>query len=190
MNAYKACAWVVFSQYFWHAFRYAPADFSLLTITLSQQSVSKCLLLPWGRLHNWTSFLELPSCKVYSHSLRVGCHAQGAAASLMWWVWIDVCIKTDVYSLHVWQRQWTNELSDIYLLLVLAGWTGWSDPAGLMPVNVMPSDGFFFSRLLKVRLRSTDHSCYTLKKNYLLKINRTTVPNLAKWKAWINKPIS
>lgn len=96
MNAYKACAWVVFSQYFWHAFRYSPADFSLLTITLSQQSVSKCLLLPWGRLHNWTSFLELPSCKVYSHSLRVGCHAQGAAASLMWWVWIDVCIKTDV----------------------------------------------------------------------------------------------
>lgn len=145
-------------------FQVCTSRLSLLTITLSQQSVSKCLLLPWGRLHNWTSFLELPSCKVYSHSLRVGCHAQGAAASLMWWVWIDVCIKSDVLFSACLTKTVNQWVIRHYLLLVLAGWTGWSDPAGLMPVNVMPSDGFFFSRLVKVRLRSMDHSCYTFKK--------------------------
>lgn len=48
-----------------------------------------------------------------------------------------------------------------YLLVLLAGWTGWSDPVWLMPVRVTPSDGFFFSRLLRVRFKSTDQSWHT-----------------------------
>lgn len=56
-------------------------------------------------------------------------------------------------------KRWVGERLDIYLLLLFAGWTGWSDPVWLMPVRVTPSDGFFFSRLLRVRFKSMDQSC-------------------------------
>lgn len=73
-------------------------------------------------------------------------------------VFVGSMDRWSIFIVHVLE---TEKWSDVYLLLVLAGWTGWSDPVWLMPVSVMPSDGFFFSLLLSVRFRSMDQSWYT-----------------------------
>lgn len=51
-----------------------------------------------------------------------------------------------------------------------------------MPVRVTPSDGFFFSRLLRVRFRSMDQSWLDTHRHTLeSSITSTTVPHLANW---------
>lgn len=123
---------------------------------LSQQTAAKCLLSPWKQLYV-TSGASI-YVTFYKNSLKVGCSV----------CWIISNVRSldekDIYENRCsvcyvcWrQKKWVGERSGIYLLL-LAGWTGWSDPVWLMPVRVTPSDGFFFSRLLRVRFKSTDQS--------------------------------
>lgn len=123
---------------------------------LSQQTV-KCLLSPREQPYKYTSLPELPLCNVLQRFLKRKMRRRDEG-SLCVYVYVSWQPRLGFLCACV---LWGSERSVIYLLLVLVGWTGWSDPVWLMPVSVTPSGGFFFSRLLRVRFRSMDQSWST-----------------------------